>query len=182
MSQINLIPEVRLEQNRIRKLNATLVSVAIGLGVVFGGMLLLLSIYNIGKAAQISSIKSSTNKLNDELKAYGNLEQTVITLNQGLTDMSKITAGDDYWKRFFEELEAATPGDTQFNSLNISDGTVTAEVTGKDIKSVDRFIRSFKEHKVNDKNLFDGVSVNGFSVDNNGVKFEARFSVVGGVL
>ncbi|MDD5693546.1 MAG: PilN domain-containing protein [Patescibacteria group bacterium] len=183
MFKINLIPEVKIEQQRLHKINTTVTTVATVVAIVLGVVIFGLLAYNVSRQVQISSLNSSINKTKEELVAYADLEKTVLSLEKGLAEIKQILAGGTKWSKFFAELEKATPADTQITSFDIKGDTITLTVTGKDVRSIDRFIKSFSNYKVDDKNLFKDVSVNGYTIKDNGnVSFQVTMTLESGVL
>jgi len=180
--KINLIPEVKQEQLRIQKLNATATTVATVAFFIVGSIIICLSIYNIVKTTQIASTKRNIEKTKQELEAYKDLEETVVSLENGLNEAKQILSGSPKWSKFLVELEKVTPNDVQFSALTFKGNQVTATLKGKNVSSIDRFLKSFSTYKVNDKNLFDGVVVNGYTTEQGVVTFQAQFALVGGVL
>jgi Tfp pilus assembly protein PilN len=182
MFKINLVPEVKQEQIKLKKINFTVTTVAIVVAAVVVIVSLILLSYIVARKAQISSINKETDKINGELVAYKDLEQTVITLEGGLTDIKQIITGGPKWSKFFTELEKVTPGDVQLTSLKVDGNSITMDVVAKDVKSIDRFIKSFSNYKIDDKNLFSDVLVSGYEKKESSVTFQAEMSLVGGVL
>jgi len=180
--KINLIPEVKQEQLRTQKLNATATTAATVAFFVVGSVIICLSLYNIVKTAQIGSLKKDINKTNQELVAYKDLEQTVISLETGLNQAKQILSGSPKWSRFLNELEKATPTDVQITNISIKGTDITLNMNGKNISSIDRFLKSFTNYKVDDKNLFSNISVSGYTVDKNVVTFQSKLTMNGGIL
>jgi hypothetical protein len=177
--KINLIPEVKKEQLKIRNTNIWVTNIAIGIGVVLAGIMVVLAIYMGGVVAKIKSVESDTVTLEDKLKAYQALEQTVLSIEQGVKEVKQILSNEDKWQTVFSVFEEATPDDIRFKSLNISaDLGVTAELEGKNINSIDRFIKSFMNYKRNEKSVFTAVEVGGYTTNEKGlVNFSATFKI-----
>lgn len=176
MLSINLVPEVKKEQAKIRKTNLLVVTVAI----IVGGSLLavvLLLISLIGyRAARISSTNKKITEVTEQLKPYKELEASVTTLETGIAEIKGILDGGRNWITFLEDIEKATPNDIQIVSLGVNSGKVTLSLKGRDVRSVDRFIRSFSSYKNSaGVNIYTNVSVNGYNYDGNVVTFQATF-------
>ena len=148
MFKINLIPEVKIEKQKIHKLNAIMTTLATITAIVLGVMIIALLVYNVTRQVQISSLNSNINKTKEALVAYADLENTVISLEKGLKEIKQILTGGTKWSKFFVELEKATPADVQITSFEISGNTITLTITGSDIRSIDRAIKSFSNYKV----------------------------------
>jgi Tfp pilus assembly protein PilN len=181
--KINLIPEVKQEQLRIQKLNATATTVATVVFFVIGSIIICLSIYNIIKTTQIATAKKNITKVNKQLEAYKDLEETVYSLENGLKEAKQIITGGAKWSKFFEELEKATPGDVQISQFEISGNEIKITAKPREVASIDRFIKSFSNYKVDNKNLFENVSVPGYTTDpEKGISFQSTLTLIGGIL
>ncbi len=182
MFKINLIPEVKQEQLKTQKINATITSVTILVAIIMGVIVFGLLFYNVGRKAQLSMINGDITKINEELEPYKDLEATVMNLETGLKEIKQILVGGPKWTGFFDELEKVTPGDVQITSFDIKGNAITIDATGKEVKSIDRFVKSFSNYKVDDKNLFSDVVVSGYTSKEGDVTFQAKMNLVGGVL
>jgi len=181
MLNINLVPEVRKEQAKVKKTNLAVTTVAIIVGTILLAAVLILGSILGYRSAKIASVDKNIVKTENELKAYKDLEDSVVTLENGLIDIKQITSGGRNWTDFYEEIEKATPADTQFVTFKVTGNAVSADIKGKDVKSIDRFMKSFANYKDSDGNdMFSGVTVDGYTTKDNGeVSFQAKFEVVG---
>lgn len=182
MFKINLVPEVKQEQLKIKKLNVLVTSIVSGIVIFMVAVILIFSSYILVKKTQISRIEKDTTKVQEELKKYEGLEKTVLTLEGGLKEIKRILGNGQKWSKFFVELEKVTPEDTQVTSLSIKDNLITVQVVGRNVESIDRFVKSFSNYKVKDNNLFTNVKVNGFTEANNKVNFQATMNLNSGEL
>jgi hypothetical protein len=181
MVNINLVPEVKKEQTRVKQVSVLVTTVAVIVGGVLLAAILLLGSLLGYRSTKISSVNKDITKIQDELKAYKELEDSVVTLERGLAEIKGIIAGGRDWTAFYGDIEKATPSDIQFVSFKVSGSTVSADLVGKDVKSIDRFIKSFSNYKgSNNENLYANVAVDGYtSKDDGSVSFQAKFDVVG---
>lgn len=183
MMKINLVPEVKQEQIRLKKINAISVTFAIIVGAVIVAIILSITSFNVFKLTQINSVENKTEKINNELKAYKDLEESVITLEKNLNDIKGIISGGPRWSKFFDELEKATPADIQIKTFEIvNNDQAKMHLEGQDVKSIDRFIKSFGSYKVSDSNLFTNVDVKSYTIGEKGVSFDATLSINKGLL
>lgn len=180
MLNINLVPEVKKEQAKVKKTNVAVTTVAfIVAGVLIAAILLLGSLYGY-RSARIAAVSKDITKIEGELKVYKDLEDSVVTLETGLKEIKQILTGGRDWTAFYEEIEKATPSDIQLVSLNVAGNSITVDVRGKDVKSIDRFIKSFSTYKTKDGvNMYANVVVDGYSTSGEGVSFQAKFDMVG---
>lgn len=181
MSPINLVPEVKQEQVKIKKLNLSLDAVALVTGIILVSAVLLLSSMLGYRSTKLSSTNKKIEKIQEELLAYKELEESVVTLETGLAEIKGIIDGGKDWTAFFEDIEKATPSDIQFLNFSISGNSITAGLRGGEIKSIDRFIKSFSNYKDEDgNNLYGNVTVDGYSKEETGqVSFQAKFDLLG---
>lgn len=181
MVNINLVPEVKKEQAKLKKTNVGVTTFAVFVGIALTAAVVLLgSLYGY-RTAKISATSKNIDKINEELKPYKDLEASVTTLELGLAEIKGILAGGTDWTAFYADVEKATPGDVQFTTFKVTDNTVSADLVGKDVQSIDRFIRSFSAYKDADgNNVYTNVVVAGYTAKDDGkVTFQANFDVAG---
>lgn len=179
MQKINLIPEVKQQQLKIKKNNLMATTFAAVTAIVLGVLILLLLGYIVAMRTKISGTDSQKNMLQQQLTAYADLEKTVLSLETGLSNIKTIIKSDSKWLSIFEQIEKATPADIRFTSLKVApDFKVTAQLEGKNVTSVDRFIKSFSASQT-DKEMssFSAVEVNGYTATGEKVTFSANFSI-----
>lgn len=180
MANINLVPEVKKEQLRLKQTNLAVTTTAVVVGGVLLATILLLGSLLGYRKSMISVNEKKINKITEELKPYKDLEESVLTLESGLAEIKGILTGGRDWTAFYGNIEKATPADVRFTNLKVSGSSIIAEMSGHDVKSVDRFIRSFSEYKDSDgKNVYSNVIVDGYTAKDDGtVNFQAKFNVV----
>ncbi|MDD3678837.1 MAG: hypothetical protein PHT36_01140, partial [Patescibacteria group bacterium] len=101
--------------------------------------------------AQKLSLKNTNEKIDqtkEEATEYEDLKQSVLSLESGLSGIKKILNGQNTWSKIFPHLEAATPQDIQFKSIQIEGNQITATIDGRNINSLSRFIESYKTYRV----------------------------------
>ncbi len=185
MSQINLVPEIKIEQKKLNQVNRYVTVSVSFIAIVLGTAISILVSMNIYQHQKIASLDRDTTQILEELKVYNEIEQTVNSLEEGILGIEQVLANDKKWSLLYEELENVLPGDTRFSSLKVaSDNTVIAIVEGSDVKSVDRFIKSFEGYKTKDDlKLFENITVSGYTKGDGGkIIFEAHLGLVEGVL
>lgn len=178
MFSINLVPEVRKEQAQLKRLNFTMTVIAIAVGSIFVIAGLTLGAMFAYRNASLSSTNEDIATLNNELKAYAELEQAVAILEGGIADINAITTGSQDWTAFLGDVEKATPSDVRFTDFQITGNVISASLEGATVESIDRFITSFSSYQ-NDEHvsIFSGVIVDGYSVaTDGGVSFDAGFT------
>jgi hypothetical protein len=177
--KINLIPEAKREQILIRKINLLVTNVAVVVGIILGGLIVIFTVYMGGKSLQIKNISEETTRLQGDLKTYEAFEKTVLNIQKSVADVKLLLNSEDRWNYIFDSFQKATPDDIRFKTLNISENLlVYAELEGKNINSIDRFIKSFQNFKRNNIQVFSGVDVSGYTVtENGGVNFSSNFTL-----
>ena len=197
MFKINLVPEVKQQQQKAYRYNSIATTAAIIIGIILAVVVIGLLSYNLAKSRQLANTKSDITSIEQSLEPYKALENTVISLEGGLADIKEIINGGPKWSLFFTELEKVTPADTQITNFDIKGNEITMDVTGKDVNSIDRFIKSFSDYQIKPesteittttdgtegKNLFENVNVSGYSSKSDGrVTFQAKMNLVEGLL
>ncbi|MDD3481162.1 MAG: hypothetical protein PHW75_02990 [Patescibacteria group bacterium] len=148
MFKINLVPEVQQQKQKTTKRNtlSTIIGVSI-LAVCVAGLLIIGAI-KLTKTAQLKSVNDDITTVEAESAQYAELEKTVLSLEEGLAGIKQILSGDNAWTKLLPHLEAATPGDIQYQSIALEGNTVTGDLKGKDINSLARMVESYKEYQV----------------------------------
>ena len=126
---------------------------------------------------RLSGLKKEIASTEKELVQYKDLEETVISLEKGLRSIREILEGGSKWGLFFAELEKSTPNDIQFTKLDIKGNKAKADLIGKNVESLSRFVESFKTYKVKDNPLYKNIEVSGFTKEEGTVKFSADFEI-----
>lgn len=148
MFKINLVPEVQEQKNQIKKMNATSVTIAVVILVITIGSLVLISLAQAALSVQISATQRKIDQVNKDSEPYRELEETVISLEKGLTGVKEIYDGKNQWTKLLDHLEKATPNDVNYTALKISANTIEAGLDGGDVNSLARFVESYKEYQV----------------------------------
>lgn len=148
MFKINLVPEVQEQKNKVKKMNATSVTVATVIMVITVGALVLISLAQAALSVQISSTNKKIAEVNKESEKYKELEETVISLEKGLAGVKEIYDGKNQWTKLLEHLEKATPNDVQYKTLKIAEGKIEATLEGTNVNSIARFVESYKAYQV----------------------------------
>lgn len=148
MFKINLVPEVQKEKQRLSRLNyITTLTVSIVLGVTVAALIFLggLIVYN---RTALSGVENAISDTNAELAQYKELEETVLSLENGLAGAKQILDGNNAWTKLLPHLEAATPKDVKYTKLALEPGKITATLKGKDVNSLARFAESYKKYSL----------------------------------
>jgi len=179
MFQINLVPEIRIEQEKINRLNRYITEATIAVSVILGVIIIALLSVNVYQRQRISNLNEKTDKIENELKAYAEIEETVNSLESGINEIKQIQSSGENWSSFFNNLEKVTPNDVRFVTLSVSGNSVKASLEGSSVESIDRFIKSLGTYKVEggDVALFSDIVVTGYTKnEDGGYAFGAQFN------
>lgn len=149
MFKINLAPEIQQQkQSRARKNTyATLFSII--LVAVTVAALVIIGAITVAQGARLNSVKTRIDEVNKESENYKELENTVLSLEAGLNGVRSALDGKNSWTRLLPHIEAATPAEVTFKSLDISsDGTIDATLETRTIDALAKFIESYKRYQV----------------------------------
>jgi VCBS repeat-containing protein len=148
MIKINLISDLQEKKVKTKKVNSYVTMGSVGFIVVI--LVTILFIWGVIVAEQ--TITNKTNKdiatAEAELAQYKDLETVVISLEKGLASAKTILNGKDNWTRLLVHMEAAAPKDVQYTKLKLTDGKIEADLNGKSVDSISRYIESYKGYKV----------------------------------
>lgn len=186
MLKINLLPESKQLQRKTQRVNilsTTAAVIILGITVL---VVLIFGLMNVTKGSAVKRLDKDISKTESDLKDYKKLEETVISLEQGLERIDRIVNGGSKWSLFFKELEKSTPADIRYISIDIKDNKVKADLEGKDINSLARYVESMKNYQVKkndtDQKLFSGISVKEYSKKGSNLTFSSEFIINKGVL
>jgi Tfp pilus assembly protein PilN len=148
MFKINLVPEVQEKKRLVSKVNylTTVISLSV-LGIVVIVIVVLGGIVITDKAL-ISSTEKKIGNVNTELAQYKELEETVLSLENGLMGAKQILDGNNAWTKLLPHIEKATPADVKYTKLSLEAGKITAGLEGQNISSLARFIESLKQYEL----------------------------------
>lgn len=147
MFDINLVPEIQKQKQAQAKRNA--LGTIIGISIVGAVALALVIVGSLKVAAslRLSSTEKDIDTVNSESEQYRELEETVVTLEAGLSAIKQTLDGENNWTLLLPHLEAATPGDVTYRSLSIEGDTVEAALVGKSVDSIARYLESYENYQ-----------------------------------
>jgi Tfp pilus assembly protein PilN len=148
MFDINLVPEIQKQKQQQSKRNtyATIIgSVVVG-GVVLG--LVIMGSLKVAASVGLTNTQKEIDAVKAESVQYKELEDSVLSLENGLLAIKNTLDGQNNWTVLLPHLEEATPKDVRFHKLTIEGTTVVAQLSGKSVNSIARFIESYKEYQV----------------------------------
>lgn len=148
MFRINLVPEIQEQKQKLSRINYTTTVVAIICGGITAAVLIFLGSMLIANKAGIASAEKKITSLNNQLLEYKELEENVLSLENGLAGAKAIIDGSNRWTLLLPHIEKATPADIKFTKLALKDDLITASLTGRDVNSLARFVESFKSYEI----------------------------------
>lgn len=148
MFDINLVPEVQKQKQAQVKRNTYATVAAIGiLGTVVAALLIMGSL-KVAASISLNNTKKDIDEVKAESEKYKELEETVVSLESGLTAIKHSLDGNNNWTLLLPHLESATPQDVSFRTFGIEGATVKATLTGTSVESIARFLKSYEGYKV----------------------------------
>lgn len=139
MIEINLIPDVKQELIKARRVRTYVISVAIVIGIASIAVVVLLALYLFGVQTVRSTLADGTIKSkNAELQQVEDLSNTLTVQNQ-LTKLSAMHENKNIDSRFFAVLAAVNPASP--NEVSISSAIVDSE--SKNIKLEGQAVNGF---------------------------------------
>jgi Tfp pilus assembly protein PilN len=148
MFQINLVPEVQQQKQTQAKRNTYATFFSVSLIVITISGLVIMGAIKIGQDVSLKSTQTKIDSVKAESEQYKELEETVLSLEAGLNGVKDILGGKNNWTRLLPHMEAAMPSDVAYTSLEINGNLIKAELKGKTVGSLARFIESYKSYKV----------------------------------
>lgn len=125
MIEINLVPDVKQELIKARRVQALVISGAIFVGVVFIAIVVLLALYLFGvQTVRSNMADSSINEKNKQLSNVGDLANT-LTVQGQLAQLTQLHDDKNISSRFFDLLAAINPDAP--NNVSFSNARVDAE-------------------------------------------------------
>lgn len=177
--KINLIPEIKETEQKIKRTNIVGTAVCILIIAGFVVFLIILSGINLAARASKKNLENRMKETNRRLENYRDLEKTVVSLENSLNGIEDLLNNISKWSVFYKELEKAIPNDVQITTLEFKGSEMELKLKGQSVNSVARFIKSFKEYKYKkgddfeSKNLFSSVDISKYSKDESGIVFNA---------
>ncbi|RZJ39805.1 MAG: hypothetical protein EON86_13700, partial [Brevundimonas sp.] len=139
MIEINLIPDVKQELLKARRVRTYVISVAILVGIVSVAVVVLLALYLFGVQTVRSTLADGTiNSKSKDLQQVEDLSNTLTVQNQ-LTKLSAMHEDKNIDSRFFSVLAAVNPATP--NEVSISSAVVDSE--SKNIKLEGQAVNGF---------------------------------------
>lgn len=177
--QFNLLPDIKLQADKSRRLHGVVYSGAIGISVIsLVIFLIMLFSVDIVQKKQFNDAGKNLDSTNAQLKSVANINQ-IITINNQLQTLVNLHQTKHITSRIFTYLSQVTPSAASVGKLEIDTSANTMNITGNadSQKTVNTFIDTLKltTFKVgstdSDHPAFTSVVESGFAINPNNVSY-----------
>jgi hypothetical protein len=145
---INLLPDVRQAKIRERRRRQLASGVAVVIWIVCGTVVSLLTVYEVGQKAIISSLTSNIASNEDKIRAIPGLTDA-LTAEQSLSSLTSLYGQRVYMTKFLRAYMAADPSTTVLTSLTVdSQNNLTVVGYGPDYASIAKLARAMTDSNV----------------------------------
>ncbi len=148
MFKINLVPEVQQKKQALAQKNTYVTIFSISVFSIIAAALIIMGSINVAQKLSLKNTNEKIDQTKEEATEYEDLKQSVLSLESGLNGIKEILNSQNTWSKIFPHLEAATPQDIQFKSIQVEGDQITATIDGRDINSLSRFIESYQTYQV----------------------------------
>ena len=125
MIEINLVPDVKQEYIRAKRVRSFVISTAVIVGLSSVAVVVLLAVYAfLGQAVRKNFADAAIKDNNSKLMKVSDLEKTLTIQNQ-LTKLSELHDGENITSRFFDMLAIINPSAP--NQVSFSDARVSSD-------------------------------------------------------
>ncbi len=144
--QFNLLPDVKLEYNRTKHLEKTVVRLSLLAGVVSLAIFLtMLLMVNVVQKRQMDNSSKAVDAASQKLKAIPGIDQ-IITVQSQLQALSQLHQSKHALSQIFVYLPEITPADVSINKLDIdtTQSTMIISGTANSQQAVNTFVDTLK--------------------------------------
>src|SRR5690606_35550427 len=184
MIQFNLLPDIKLEYIRARRMKR----MVMGLGIVASAVALaiffvLFVVVNVVQREHISNLNNDIKQGVDELKAKPDLAK-VLTVQNQLTALPQLHEGKPAASRIIPFLTQLTPSNASISNITVDHDAGTMNVAGSanSLVTVNKFADTLKftTFTINDdatskQNAFSEVVLSSFGVNDQGSSYYLTF-------
>lgn len=176
--QFNLLPDVKLEFNRTRRLKQLVTTVAVLVtGVSLALFIVLFLTVNVVQKKQLKDAAKDIDDTSQKLKKVPQIDQ-IITVQNQLTTLADLHKNKHITSRMFEYIPKVTPNNVSINKIEIDLGESKMTISGKATTqaNVNTFIDSLKfaNYKVGDGDstpAFSNVVESSFSITQGSITY-----------
>lgn len=177
MIQFNLLPDVKLEYIKSRRLKRmmTVISTLVA-SVSVAIFALLFIIVNVGQHQHLSHLNNDIKQSSKKLEDISDLDK-ILTVQNQLESLPQLYAKRPAATRLTKYIEQITPTGASIASLNVNFEDQTINFTGAadSITTINKFVDTLKftDYKAGDKQVkaFSGVVLSSFGRDTKGASY-----------
>jgi Tfp pilus assembly protein PilN len=186
---INLLPDTRQAKLKERHRRQLVGGVSVLVWAVCGGIVALMTIYQLGQAAVIAGHTKSIKENTKELEAIPNLLDA-LTAQQHSASLPSLYAKRVYMTKFFDAYTEANPSEVRLNSLGIDTAnTLIVNGVGRSYAAVAKLARTLEASNVKvgpnaastNPPYFTSVTITSVASSNQGVSFTINAAIDPGV-
>lgn len=186
---INLLPDTRQAKLKERHRRQLVGGVSVLVWAVCGGVVALMTVYQLGQAAVIAGHSKSIKESTQELQAIPDLLDA-LTAQQHSASLPALYDKRVYMTKFFEAYIEANPADVKLTSLGIdTDNILAINGVGKTYAAVAKLARTLEAANVKvgsnaastNPPYFTNVTITGVSSSSQGVSFTITATLDSGV-
>lgn len=181
MIQVNLLPDVKLQYLKARRLQRTVILISV---IVVAVSLVLFTILfltvNVWQKSRINSISDDINTVSAEIQNTPELNR-ILTVQNQLVSLSGLHDEKPATKRLFGYLARVTPQSVRISKVNIDHETNAIIINGStdNLQSVNKFVDTLKftKYRLNPdeeaelSNAFSNVVMKNFGRDKKGANY-----------
>jgi hypothetical protein len=187
MIQFNLLPDVKLEYVKARKLRRTVTTISVLVAAGSLTVLVLLFMANIFLSVHLNNLNNDIEEKSQELKAVPDLDK-ILTIQNQLNNLTSMHEQKVMASRLHEYISRITPAEATFSELQVDFVENTIKITGKadQVLTINKFVDILKfttyEIKVEDGeeerkgNAFSNVVLSSFGRDDEDASYEIDIS------
>jgi len=184
MIQFNLLPQVKVEYIKTKRLKRIMIVGSVAFTVVSVGLVIITASLAAVQNRHIANLDKDIDRISNEINDIPDIKKILSVQNQ-LNTLPSLYAGRPAVKRLPSYLDQTTPtGTINLSKVNVDFSTSKIEVagTGESLEAVNRYVDTLKftNYKVNDpsetKPAFTGVVLTNFGRDDLTASFTITFN------
>ncbi|GAC1387794.1 MAG: hypothetical protein NVS1B7_2610 [Candidatus Saccharimonadales bacterium] len=148
MIQFNLLPDIKLQYIKAKRIKRLVMLTATTISsVAVGVVILLFLVTNVWQARQLSSLSKNIKNKSDQLKSTPNLDK-ILTIQNQLNSLPKLHAQKPVVSRIFNYLSQVTPATVSISQLEVdytsAKNTIVFTGNADTLESVNKFVDTLK--------------------------------------
>ncbi|HEY4963389.1 MAG TPA: PilN domain-containing protein [Candidatus Saccharimonadales bacterium] len=146
MIEFNLLPDVKLEYLKARRLKRLVVSVSIIIGAAALGLFVLLLLFvDVAQKARLSSLTADITSSESQIQGNTNLDK-ILTIQKQLQTLPAVEASTPVPSKLFGYLSQVTPSKATISSLSVdfTNNSMTVSGSADSLATVNQFVDTLK--------------------------------------